>query len=1393
MNRKPLFLAIGLFAFSLGVNSQGVTPTKGKEFWLGFMKNYEVETWESLDLFIVSDQNTSGTVTVPGQSWSQSFTITANTTTTVTVPNNIAEVLTNQVIENRGVLVETEDTVAVFAINFNGYTADGTKILPTQTLGTEYRISAYQGLDSFYNYNSEFLVVATEDDTEIEITLSGATLGGDAAGDVIVVQLDEGECYQVRGATYTDDFTGTYIRGTDASGGCRPFAVFSGSDCTNIPYGCFACDHIVEQNFPVEAWGTDYYVVPFDGPTVYTYRILANENGTSVSIDGVPTLVLNAGQWEEYNDVSGAHCIEANRPISVIQYMQGIGCASWGDPAMLILNDENQKIDNITFSTVDSDVITEHYVNLIIETADIGLVTLDGVVIAATEFQAFDACASHSYASILITTGSHTLDASAGSGVTAYVYGAGSAESYAYSVGSFSPLPPILIDDAICTNEQVILEISASYYDPIWYNVTAPEDTLGTDYQYVIDPPIVNGIYVGVGNDFVSGCEELFYFSVEVPEPPLLNTSQSATEICQFQSVQLMAQGLPESATYVYTWTPETGLSDPNIPNPVATPLVTTTYEVLVSTPTGCASNVASFTIEVEDGGITDFYALPEEALFCEGDEVQLEAYTETELMFDDFDPGISWGLWCAINNGAASATCGSVSGNALYFDGAGARSATTNALNVVNGGHVYFSLKVATGVAPCDNAEPGDNIVLSYSTTGCSGAFTPIQTYFESVYPEFLQVTAAIPAGAMTTATHFRWEQIGTFGAGQDNWILDDVYVGEENTLSFDYAWSPGAGLNQDDIANPVAGPSATTMYYVEMTDDLTGCTYTDSVFVNVGEPFDLTMTNDTTLCDVQGIQLMAEPSIAGEFDWLWTPATSISSTFSPTPTVTPTTTTTYSVTVTSEQGCTAEGDVQIIINGLLDLQVTATDQSICAGEVIGLNAEITGDISGIDFTWSPDTWIADANDPTTTAQPFDNITYVMTAVDEESGCTLVDELAISVLQVFSIEASPSDTAACDVEGIALVAVADTNAPLDWSWSPPGLVDNPNLPSTTFSGSASAELIVTAINDAGCGAQATVSITLIVEDTDLGPDVSFCEDETITLDTGWPDTYTFEWSTGDTTPSIEISEDGLVTVDVTSPLGCTSYDEVMLNEFTYPVVDLGPDTALCFGDSYLLNAGSPTLNHSWNTGDTGQFLTVTASGFYEVSVDNDYCFSSDDVSVVFNPLPINNLYLDTVICFGLPPYTLLLDAGNEGSTYLWNDNSGEQTYEVTMPGLYTVLVTTPFGCSDLFSMVVAEQCEGVIYVPNCFTPDGDGINDVFLAQGENIESFKMQIWNRWGELFFESNDIKQPWLGERRNDGEHYVPNGVYLYRITYRTTGGIGIEEGQEIELIGHITLLR
>jgi hypothetical protein len=405
--------------------------------------------------------------------------------------------------------VTTQDTVAVFAISFNPYTADGTKVLPTPSLGTDYMVAAYRGLSP---WDSELLVVATEDGTEVEITPSVSTSAGNPAGVPFTVSLNAGDCYQVMAAS-GQDLTGSRVRGTEASGSCRPFAVFSGAGCTNIPAGCIACDHIYEQNFPIEVWGTEYFVTPFvfalsPGYNVsqpnYTYRVLASQNGTSVSIGGGTPFTLNAGQFQEFQYQVGPRCIQASQPVAVIQYMQGISCGGNGDPAMLIIDDVTKKIDNITFSTVQSNVITTHYLNVVIDAADLGNVTLDGTPISANLFQDFPSCPGQLWAGFQISPGSHTLDAPGG-GVTGYVYGNGEAESYAYSVGSFSPVPPLVIDEAICSSDGVTLQIANSYFDPHWYNYTDPETILHEGFQYTLPLPVENGVYVGVGNEFVSG------------------------------------------------------------------------------------------------------------------------------------------------------------------------------------------------------------------------------------------------------------------------------------------------------------------------------------------------------------------------------------------------------------------------------------------------------------------------------------------------------------------------------------------------------------------------------------------------------------------------------------------------------------------------------------------------------------------------------------------------------------------------------------------------------------------------------------------------------------------------------------------------------------------------
>ena len=1335
------------------------------------MNNYTPDPAESLDLFIASSEATAGTISVPGQSWSINFVVNANQTTTVSIPTSIAEMHSSEIVENRGIHIVTQDTVSVFAISFNPYTADATKVLPTTTLGTNYYIASYAGLSP---WDSELAVVATEDGTELEIIPSCNTLGGHPANTPMIIQLDQGEVFQII-AEAEGDLTGTSVRATEVSGNCRPFAVFSGAGCANVPNDCGPCDHLFEQNFPIELWGTEYFITPFvfevdpyQGvpESNYTYRIMAQENGTVVTIDGAVVANLNAGQYHEIQYDPSAHCVQANHNIAVVQYMESLACGGNGDPSMIVLDDATKKIDNVTFSTVQSSVINRHYLNIIVESEDVGSVTLDGVVVNPNLFHDFSACSSHKWAGFEIMAGSHTLDAP--DGVTAYVYGNGFSESYAYSVGSFTSQEIVDVDYSFCTDGQVNLQLSNSFFNPYWYELSNPDVILQQGYSYTVNPPITNGIFVGVGSHFASGCEESVIYSVESAVAPVITISPNAEiSICQFQSVQLHAQVSPASPWYDYAWTPTGTLSDNDIPNPIANPQATTTYQLTVSTVSGCASSTAQVTIDVGSGNVSRMEATADQPFICLGEETALHVVTEKKIWADDINPGIAWGDWFDVNNGTESTVCGSVSGNAMYFNGSGERSAVTPQLNCTTAGTIYFSLKIAAGTFPCDNAEPGDNVVLEYSTNGTT--WNNIQTFDEASYPDFVSLAIPIPAAAQSNHTQFRWKQLGSWVNNQDNWVIDEVYIAVERTQDFNYTWTPSASLNSATAINPVAEPTSNTNYIVSMTDNQSGCTYSDSVLVQVGQPFDLTVSNDTVLCDLNGLQLQATVAFnQQDYDFEWSPATSLDNAFLNNPQATPTETTEYTVEVTSPIGCTQTENVLVTVGYLMGLNTTVSDDIICEGNTVDLDANINDPGNDLIVDWTPSVGLGNPHSAHTTATPPTTTAYTVTITHETSGCSLSQTVEVEVLP--QVDVLPlEDLWMCDVIGTPMNAQTNFSGVLEWNWQPASALDNPNIANPILAVNETVELSVSATNLGGCSDTEQVTITRLQEDTDLGPDRSFCEDETVLLDTGWPSGYDVAWNTGATSSAITVSTSGTYHVIVTSPNGCQSDDEVTLTRYEYPELELGDDRELCEGEHVDLVGPVGDYEYIWSNKDQNSYTTVNETGYYELTVSNHGCSVTDGVNIVFNLLPERPFGRDTTFCFSMPPYRLDLDAKNAGSSYVWMNGSTNQEVSLSGAQYVTVAITSGEGCSMTYDLIIQEECEGAVWIPNAFTPNGDGLNDAFKVEGSGIGEVNMKILNKWGQIVYETDDINRPWLGQYL-DGDEYKKNDMYQYVVTVR-----------------------
>ncbi|PKR79468.1 hypothetical protein CW751_14965, partial [Brumimicrobium salinarum] len=248
---RRIFIFIFLIGFVFKTNAQS---TKGKDFWFAYIPNL---VSVPPDIYISSDQDVTGTITVQGIGYTQAVNVVGGTTARYTLPIGAVPPY-NEGIHELAVHVETCEFVTVYAVNPGNASSDATVVFPTSSLGIEYTALNMTGAPN--DWGDVVSIVATEDNTDIEITPSVNTDGGELAGVPFTITLNEGEIYLLRHDNGGDDLTGTTIKGVNTAN-CLPFAVFSGSQCINIG-GCGACDHLYEQLLPDNNLGLTYAAIP---------------------------------------------------------------------------------------------------------------------------------------------------------------------------------------------------------------------------------------------------------------------------------------------------------------------------------------------------------------------------------------------------------------------------------------------------------------------------------------------------------------------------------------------------------------------------------------------------------------------------------------------------------------------------------------------------------------------------------------------------------------------------------------------------------------------------------------------------------------------------------------------------------------------------------------------------------------------------------------------------------------------------------------------------------------------------------------------------------------------------------------------------------------------------
>jgi gliding motility-associated-like protein len=403
--------------------------TEGRDFWFGFMDNSQPD-FVTLEVYVTAKEDAIAELTNFGGTFSTTVNVAANTSVAINVPISFLPEAEGKF--NLGLHLTSDVDVSVYSLNKRTFSADAAVILPTNVLGREYLVMAHRELPGdgqTGHLESEFLIVATENATTIEVTPSVTTFTGWPAGITQTITLNKGETYQVKGE---QDLTGSRVKVVSSGSSCSPIAVFGGNKFTNVG-GCGGNrDHLIEQMFPISTWGKNFIYVPYKTRVGGDYvKIMAAEDGTTVRISGVATPVsLNSGETHIIKALTGVRQITGDKPLQIAQLSRSQECDGvFSDPFMIILSPLEQRIKEVSFEAFQVDEISQYYLTLIAANDGFSDITLDGTNIASE----FTVRGNGAYASLDITRGTHKLFAP--DGVIAYVYGYGLNESFGYSAG----------------------------------------------------------------------------------------------------------------------------------------------------------------------------------------------------------------------------------------------------------------------------------------------------------------------------------------------------------------------------------------------------------------------------------------------------------------------------------------------------------------------------------------------------------------------------------------------------------------------------------------------------------------------------------------------------------------------------------------------------------------------------------------------------------------------------------------------------------------------------------------------------------------------------------------------------------------------------------------------
>ncbi|HBW86292.1 MAG TPA: hypothetical protein DEF82_05995 [Crocinitomicaceae bacterium] len=413
-------------------------------------------------------------------------------------------------------------------------------------------------------------------------------------------------------------------------------------------------------------------------------------------------------------------------------------------------------------------------------------------------------------------------------------------------------------------------------------------------------------------------------------------------------------------------------------------------------------------------------------------------------------------------------------------------------------------------------------------------------------------------------------------------------------------------------------------------------------------------------------------------------------------------------------------------------------------------------------------------------------------------TGCDSLVTINLTVNQLPSPNCN--SVTICELDTVILIPSGAQN----YSWSP-SLGSTNNQGVLTVSLNSTTNFILTGSDNNNCSN--SIPVTVIVNPLPAiqltSSQMNYCFGDNITLQASGGISYDWLQFSGSSTQQDLIAESNNVYyVSGTDANNCSNIDSLSVEVFPNPILQITPSQEICSGEIAQINV-SGAVNYIWQpngNGSSNQFSPSTSTLYTVTGIDANGCEGTITTNIIVYSNPIAELQAQPSITTSDSPEIMFINSCSGATLYSIDYGDGSFSNEQLAPlfehlypyneGNYQVflLVENEFGCKDSTTIYIQVKGDDIYYVPNTFTPDGDEFNNMFVpvfTNGFDPANFQLEIYNRWGELIFQSLNSNEGWNGFYNGK---LSPIGTYFWKVIYKNPD---LDDYKVVT--GHVNLIR